>query len=172
MDVLMIVLRITHIFSGVFWVGVSFFNIFFLQPTVQSTGSDGQKVMQYLTTKTRFTVTVYTAATLSLLSGLIMYWKLYGFRPSVLRTSNGLVLTIGAIAGIIAWIIAIVFIRRIIGRMQATGKAVQEQGGPPTPEQAAVLQSSSRQLVQLGQWGLVFMVIALTGMSIARYFVI
>ena len=75
------------------------------------------------------------------------------------------------IAGLIAWIIAIFFIRRIIGRMQATGKAVQEQGGPPTPEQAAVLQSSSHQLVTLGRWGLVFMIIAVTGMAVARYVV-
>jgi len=172
MDALMIAMRIIHIFTGVFWVGVSFFNIVFLQPVVQSTGGEGQKVMQHLTTKTRFTATIYTAATLNLLAGLIMYWRLYGFRPSVLKTSNGLVLTIGAVAGIVAWIIAIFFIRRIIGRMQATGKAIQEQGGPPTPEQVAVLQASSGQLVKLGQWGLLFMVIALTGMSIARYVVI
>jgi len=112
MNVLMIVLRVIHIFSGVFWVGVSFFNLGFLQPTVQATGNEGQKVMQHLTSHTRFTVTAYTAATLTLLSGWIMYWNLFGFRLSVLSLGYGLFLTIGGIAGTIAWLIAIIFVRR------------------------------------------------------------
>jgi uncharacterized membrane protein len=50
---LIIILRIIHIFSGVFWVGVSFFNIGFLQPTIRATGAEGQAVMRRLSQKTR-----------------------------------------------------------------------------------------------------------------------
>lgn len=155
---LMIVLRAVHIFSGVFWVGASFFNIGFLQPAVQSTGTDGQKVMQHLTSHTRFTVVAYTAATLSFLSGWTMYWHLFGFRFSVLSSGYGLLLAIGGIAGTIAWMIAMLFVRRVLGQMEAVGKSIQAQGGPPTPEQAAKLQASSGQLVKLGQWGVGWMV--------------
>lgn len=169
MNVLMIVLRVVHIFSGVFWVGVSFFNIGFLQPTVRATGSDGQRVMQHLTSHTRFTVTAYTAATLTLLSGWIMYWNLFGFRLSVLSSGYGLFLTIGGIAGTIAWFIAIIFVRRALGRMEAIGSAIEKQGGPPTPEQGAALQAIGGRLMKLGQWGVVFMVVALLGMSTAQY---
>jgi uncharacterized membrane protein len=169
MNVLMIVLRVVHIFSGVFWVGVSFFNLGFLQPTVQSTGDEGHKVMQHLTAHTRFEVTAYSAATLSLLSGWLMYWNLFGFRLSVLSSGYGLILTIGAIAGTIAWVIAIVFIRKVLGRMESVGRAIEEQGHPPTPEQASELQASGAQLVRLGQWGVGFMVVALLGMSAAQY---
>jgi len=169
MNILMIILRIIHIFAGVFWVGVSLFNIRFLQPTIQATGSEGQKVMQYLTTQTRFTATVYTAATLSILSGLLMYWNLFRFRLSVLSSGYGLMLTIGGIAGIIAWVIAIVFIRGIISRMQAIGKAIQAQGAPPTPEQGAEMQAAGSQMIKLGQWGVILMVVALLGMSVAQY---
>jgi len=168
-NVLMIVLRVIHIFSGVFWVGVSFFNLGFLQPTVQATGNEGQKVMQHLTSRTRFTVTAYTAATLTLLSGWTMYWNLFGFRLSVLSSGYGLFLTMGGIAGTIAWLIAIIFVRRVLGRMQAIGSAIQVQGGPPTPEQASELQAIGGQLVKLGQWAVVFMIIALLGMSTAQY---
>ncbi len=98
----MIILRIIHIFSGVFWVGVSFFNIGFLQPTVQATGAEGQKVMQHLTQNTRFVAISYTAATLNLLSGLIMYWILFRFRLSALSSGYGLTLRIGSIVGFIA----------------------------------------------------------------------
>jgi hypothetical protein len=165
----MIILRVIHIFSGVFWVGVSFFNIGFLQPTVQATGSEGQKVMQHLSSQTRFATTSYSAATLTLLSGWIMYWNLFHFRLSALSSGYGLVLTLGAIAGSIAWIIALFFIRQILNRMGGIGAAVASQGGPPTPEQSAELQSLSGRMGQLGQWGVGFMVLALLGMSIAQY---
>lgn len=170
MNVLMIVLRIIHIFSGVFWVGVSFFNIGFLQPTIQSTGGEGQGVMQHLTMKTRFTATVYSAATLTLLSGWIMYWRLFGFRASALTSGYGLMMTIGAAAGSVAWIIAMVFVRRALGRMGAIGQSIAAQGTPPTAEQASELQAAGAQLVKLGQWGVAFMVLALLGMSSAQYF--
>lgn len=169
MPTTMIVLRIIHIFSGVFWVGVSIFNVAFLQPTVQLTGSEGQKVMQHLTLRTRFTITVYSAATLNLLSGLTMYAILFEFRLSALSSGFGLVLTIGGIAGIIAWIIAIFFVRNILGQMQAIGKDIQEQGGPPTPEQGAALQAASSRMVKLGQWGVALMAVALLAMASARY---
>jgi uncharacterized membrane protein len=169
MNVTMIFLRIVHIFSGVFWVGVSFFNIGFLQPTVQATGEEGQKVMQHLTSHTRFTLTAYTVATLTLLSGWTMYWKLFGFRLSVLSSGYGLFLTIGGIAGTTAWIIAIIFVRRAMGQMGAIGSAIQQQGGPPTPEQASRLQAIGGQLGKMGQWAVAFMVLALLGMSTAQY---
>jgi len=169
MNLLMIVLRVIHIFSGVFWVGVSFFNIGFLQPTVQATGGEGQKVMQHLTGQTRFTITVYTAATLSMLSGLGLYWILFGFRLSALSSGYGLFLTIGGLAGIIAWVIAIFVVRKILGQMQAIGKAIRQQGSPPTAEQAAQMQAAGARLTKLGGWGVALMTIALLGMSAAQY---
>ena len=169
MNVLIIFLRVVHIFSGVFWVGASFFNLGFLQPTVRATGNEGQKVMQHLTSRTRFTVTAYTAATLTLLSGWIMYWNLFRFRLSILSSGYGLFITIGGLAGTIAWLIAIILVRRALGRMEAVGSAIQEQGAPPTPEQASSLQAIGSQLMKLGQWAVVFMVVALLGMSTAQY---
>lgn len=169
MVILMIILRIIHIFSGVFWVGVSFFNVGFLQPTIQATAPEGQKVMQHLTQQTRFTMVVYTAATLNMLSGLIMYGIVSGgYNLSWMTSGYGLRLTIGGISGVIAWIFAIIVIRRILGQMQAIGRAIQAQGSPPTPEQGSTLQALSAQLVKMGQWGVVFMIIALLGMSVGR----
>lgn len=169
MNLLMIVLRVIHIFSGVFWVGASFFNLGFLQPTVRATGSEGQKVMQHLSGHTRFTLTAYTAATLTLLSGWTMYWNLFGFRLSILSTASGLVLTAGAVAGTIAWLIAIILVRGAMGQMQTLGGAIQAQGGAPTAEQASQLQAIGGRLTSMGQWAAIFMVIALLGMSTAQY---
>ncbi len=169
MNLLMITMRIIHIFSGIFWVGVSFFNIGFLQPSVQATGSEGQSVMQHLTSKTRFTTVTYTAATLTLISGWVMYWSLFKFRLTALASGYGLFLAIGGIAGTIAWIVALVFIRGIISEMGAIGAAIRAQNSPPNTEQAAQLQVLSRRMVSMGQWGVIFMTIAVLGMSIASY---
>ena len=171
MDTLMIIMRIIHIFAGIFWVGVSFFNIGFLQPTVRATGAEGQKVMQHLAQGTRFLVVSYTAATLTLLSGVVMYWVLSGFRVDFMTSGRGLALTIGGIAGFIAWVIAIILIRGIFGNMQAVGQAIQAQGGPPTEEQAAELQSLSLRLSRLGNWAVALLIIAVLGMSTAQYLI-
>ena len=169
MGILIMILRVIHIFSGVFWVGFGFFNIAFLQPTVQATGAEGQKTMQHLTQKTRLLSTVYATATLTMLSGLLMYWILSGFRLSFLRSGYGLVLTVGGIAGVIAWIFAVVMIRGIFDQMQTIGQEIQAQGSPPTPEQATRMQALVARLGKLGQVALVFLVIALLGMATAQY---
>lgn len=169
MNILMIVLRLIHIFGGIFWVGVSFFNIRYLQPTIQATAPDGQKVMQHLTQRTNFTNAVYGAATLTMLSGLIMYGYLFKFSIDAMTSPYGLTLGIGGLSGIIAWLVAIIVIRSIINQMGEVGKAIQAQGGPPTPEQAAKLGELGGQLNRLGRVGLILMTIAVIGMATAQY---
>lgn len=81
MNMLMTLLRVVHIVARVFWVVVSFFfDTGILEPTVQAIGAEGQKVMQHLTSQTRFTEMAQAAATLTLLSGWIMYWNQFRFR--------------------------------------------------------------------------------------------
>jgi len=156
-------LRGIHIFSGMFWVGFAFFNIGFLQPTVKATGAEGQKTMQYLTQKTRLLSTVYTTATLTMFSGLIPYWILSGFRLTFLRSGYGLVLTTGSIAGIIAWIFAVVVIRSIFQQMQTPGHQTKSQGSPPTPERDTQMQALVARLGKVGRVALVFLIISLLG---------
>lgn len=169
MNFLMIVLRLIHIFAGIFWVGVSFFNIRYLQPAIQATAPDGQKIMQHLTQRTNFTTAVYSAATLTMLSGLIMYGYLFEFRVEAMTSPYGLVLGIGGLSGIIAWMVAIFVIRNIISEMGALGRAIQEQGGPPTPEQMEALGGLGARLNSMGRIGLALMTIAVIGMAAAQY---
>jgi hypothetical protein len=169
MDVLMVILRIIHIFAGVFWVGVAFFNIGFLQPAVRATGAEGQAVMRHLAQRTNFLLATYSAATLTMLSGVLMYWRFAAVAPGAVWSRYGIALGIGGIAGIIAWAFVIVVVRGIFNQMGALGAAIRSQGGPPTPEQAAQLQALGARLSQLGLWGLVFLTVALLGMSVASY---
>ena len=169
MNILMIVLRVIHIFGGVFWLGISIFNVTYLQPAVQATGAEGQKVMQHLTRKTRLLNTTYGAASVNVLSGLIMYGIDSGFHPTFLATRYGLTLAIGGLSALVACAVAIFVIRNIFAQMGEIGRQIQAQGGPPTPAQGAAMQALGARLGSLGRVGLALLTITLLAMSIARY---
>lgn len=169
MNYLMIFLRIMHISSAMFWVGVSFFNIQFLQPSVRATAPESMKLMQHLTQRTRFLNTMYGFATATMLSGLIMYWILFGFRSDAILSPYGLVLGIGGLAGIGAWVFAIFVIRNLFKQMGAITLAIQAQGGPPTAEQVEQLGALSARLDRLGHAALWLLAIAMLAMASAQY---
>jgi len=166
---LIIILRIIHIFCGVFWVGFGLFNVFFLQPTVKALGPDGQKTMQHLSQKTRLLSTVYTAATLTMLSGITIYWIQFGFNLAFLSSGYGIVLSTASISGIVGWFIAVLISRGIFGKMKIISGQIQSSGNPPNPEQAGQMQALVARLGKMGKTAVTFMLIALLGMSIARF---
>jgi uncharacterized membrane protein len=165
----MLILRIIHIFTGVFWAGFAFFNIIFLQPTIRAIGPDGQKTMQHLTQKTRFLNTLYISATLTVISGLIMYWILAGSRFALMPGGHGHSITMGSIAGLAVWVILMFIIHPIFRRMKSIGKEIQTQGNPPSPEQTAEMQALVIKLGKAGKLAGVLLAIVVLGMAAARY---
>ena len=172
MNYLMIAMRIIHIFSGVFWAGTSFFMISFVTPSVIATGAEGQKFMQQLAFRTRFTTAMMAVALLTVLSGLVMDWEIFEFRLAALSTGYGLVLTLGAIAGFIGLLTGYFMQNRTTGKMKALSAAIGASGGPPTPEQQAEMQALSATVTRGGQITSVMLALAILGMSIAQYVVL
>lgn len=172
MNVLMIILRIIHIFSGVFWAGTSFFMISFVVPSINAIGPEGQKFMQQLAFRSRFTTAMMGVAVLSVLSGLLMYWQIFEFRLSALSTGYGLMLTLGGIAGMIGFLFGFFMQNRPIVRMKAISASIATSGSPPTPEQQAELKTLSDTVTRGGQITAVMLALALLGMSIAQYVVL
>lgn len=171
MTTTMLILRIIHIFTGVFWAGFAFFNIIFLQPTIRAIGPDGQKTMQHLTQKTNFLNTLYIAATLTVISGIIMYWILAGSRFALLPGGHGHSITLGGVAGLAVWVLLMFIIHPIFRRMKAIGKEIQAQGTPPSSEQTAEMQTLVVKLGKVGKLAGILLAIALLGMAAARYMV-
>jgi uncharacterized membrane protein len=169
MNFLMISMRIIHIFSGVFWAGTSFFMLSFVAPSVIATGAEGQKFMQQLAFRTRFTTAMMAVAILSVLSGLVMYWEIFEFRLNALSTGYGLMLTLGAIAGFIGFLTGYFMQNRTTGKMKGLSNSIAASGGPPTPEQQAEMKSLSETVSRGSQITSVFLALALLGMSIAQY---
>ncbi|MCF7822993.1 MAG: hypothetical protein K9N35_02380 [Candidatus Marinimicrobia bacterium] len=168
MTALVIILRIIHIFSGIFWVGFAIFNFVYFQPALKATGAEGQSVLQYLSKKTSLMPTVYLSATLTFISGLALFWPMSA-TPAVMHSGYGMIISIGALAGIVAWVMAVFVIRGILKNLEQAGQAMQSQDGAPSKDQIDKMTRLSKRLNRNGRIALIFMMIAVLGMSIAQY---
>jgi hypothetical protein len=170
MDLYVIVLRILHIFGGVFWAGTTFFFTGFAGPAVMAAGQEGNKFMQTLLGQTRFLRMIAATAGLTALSGLLLYWRASGgLRPEWIGTGTGLAFTIGALAGLTASGIGIGVQNRAGRRLVAVARQVQAAGGPPTPEQGAAMQAAGQAIARGGQWSSILLIVAVLGMATAQY---
>lgn len=170
MDLYIVVLRLFHIFGGVFWAGGTFFLIGLLTPAVKASGPEGGKVMQNLLGPARMSILMGLAATLTALSGILLYIQVSnGFQVGWLVTGRGLVLTVGAVAGLTAWLIGALVVGRTGMRMSALGKEISAAGGPPSPDKLAELQMLQERQTTWGSITALLLALALVGMSAAEY---
>src|SRR5438105_586471 len=90
MDLIVIVLRLVHIFGGVFWLGTVWMTAIFLGPTSEAIGSDAEKFMTYISVKLRYPTVVAIAAGSNVLAGLLLYWRdSAGLRLEWISTPTG-----------------------------------------------------------------------------------
>lgn len=166
MNVLVIVLRLIHILSGVFWVGGAMISAFFLAPAAAATGEAGQKMMGYMITKGRMSVRITAAAILTVLAGAALYWKDSNGLTSAWTTSaTGWGFGIGAVFALIGLYFGIQVGLNVkkIGEIAATAQ------GKPSPDQLADIQAAQKRLSLVSQISTVALVLALACMATARY---
>ena len=163
------ILRLVHIFSGVFWAGVALMMAGFVNPSARAIGPDGGKFMQQLARQNRFPLVVETAAILNILSGLWLYWLVSGgFQPYWITSRGGLALTIGGVMAIVAYGLGYVFQKPAAKRMAELGREIQAAGGPPSLEQMAVMQAQQKKLAQGGLLSAIVLALVVVGMAVAR----
>jgi uncharacterized membrane protein len=75
MDIYLLVLRLVHVFGGVFWVGGALMMNFFIGPTIGATGQAGKQFMGHLMVRMRLSTIMTTIAILTLLAGGLLYWR-------------------------------------------------------------------------------------------------
>lgn len=166
MDFGIIILRLVHIFGGVFWVGAAWIGAGFLEPTARALGPEGSKFIGYMTTTRRFSIAIMVAAVLTLLAGWGLWFMLYGI-PSF-DTRAGLVFFIGGIVGLIAGGIGGAT-GSTGGKLARLGAEIGQQGKPPTPEQQTQMRALQGRMRQYGIWTAILTSIALFLMAIARH---
>lgn len=166
MDLLIIVLRLVHILSGVFWVGGSLFTTIFVTPASAANGEAGQKFFAYLIRNARLAPRLAAAAGLTVLSGAGLYWTdSAGLTSSWTHSGPGRGFGFGAILGIIGFVLSsqVNVLARRIGSM-ASG--VRDR---PTQSQVLHLDAAQRRMNTASIARDVVLVLALACMATARY---
>lgn len=172
MDLLMIGLRIVHFFAGIIWVGGAIFMLFFISPTVKSLGPQGGAFMLKMYATTILDKIFPIVALLTTVSGLWMFWRITdGFSDSDYFSSDqGIVLSIGVLAGISAFLHGGATLGRSTNKMIELGKEISAAEEPPAPELVTQQQELQAYIQKHSQIGFVLMVVAVLGMASARYF--
>ena len=164
--------RILHIMFGVAWAGSAFLFTVFIEPAAAKLGPDAGPVMEELVDRRKIGEIVTGISAVTVIAGWVLWTGDMLLAPSLgdwLRSSFGLILTIGGIAATGALFAGIVGIPPNIKRLSALGKEVAASGGPPTPEQQADMHSIQERMRMLSRVDLALIAIAVFCMATARY---
>ena len=166
MNVFMIVLRLIHILSGVFWVGGAMISYFFLSPAVAATGAAGQQMMGYIVNKGRMTMRLTIAATLTVLAGAVLFWiDSHGLSSAWTVSAPGLGFALGAIFALVG----LGFGGVVGASFQALGRIAASSQGKPSPDQMTQMQAIQKRLAMASRINTFALILALVCMATARY---
>ena len=169
MDIVMLILRLIHIGTAVFWGGTAFFLVSFLTPAVQAAGPEGGKVMQRLALSS-FPKVLPGIGSLTVLSGLAMYWHdSAGFQLNWITTPTGLGFSFGALMGLTSLLIGLFVTIPAINRLGSIAREAMASGEPPSPEQMKEIPGLQVKMTSAALWNAIFLALAVAGMATARY---
>lgn len=167
MDILITVLRLTHIISAVVWVGMSITLFFFIGPAIRKAGPGGLPFSRALFTGTKLSTAFAASAGLTFLAGLLLY--LVGNAMVHFTQLGNIILGIGAVFGTLAMLHGS-FVTGPATKKLSALMASLPTDGPPSPDQLAELQALSTSMVGHQRVSIILMLVALVCMGSARYF--
>lgn len=169
MDIFLLVLRLVHVFGGIFWVGGSLMMNFFIGPTIGATAQAGKQFVGHLMTRTNLPMALTISAILTVLAGGFLYWHdSQGFTSLWMSAGPGIGFGIGAVSALIGFVFGIM-VGQLNTKMALIGSQIKDGG--PTPEQLAQLQKVQNQLKVVSPINAGSLIISVVFMSIARYLV-
>ncbi len=165
--ILILILRLIHILSGVFWVGTAVFSGLFVFPTVEATGEAGKAFLDHLVNQAKISRFIGIAAALTVLAGATLYWiDSDGLNSSWISAGPGIGFGIGGLLALVGFVTGILGTR---GRVSAAKLAMQISAGKPTSEPMDQIKNILR---TAGFWAVISnlaLVLALACMATARY---
>lgn len=170
METLRIILRLTHIFSGTMWVGSAIFMTLFLEPVVRAAGAEGGRFMSRLVTTTSVAKYMAGSSLLTVLAGIVLYGLDASFNSSWVTSREGIIFSIGSLAGIIAFATGTFVIAPTSRRIGALGAEIAMAGGPPTTVQLNEMTTLQERAQSSSRLEVILMVITVLGMAGARLF--
>lgn len=166
----LLILRLVHIFGGIFWVGSLFFTSFFLIPAIGSSPAIAGQVMAGLQRRRLFTL-LPIVALLTIASGLrLLSFASAGFAGAYFSTPPGRTFALSAIAAIVAFLVSLLvsrpgFVR--VGRLGASLATAMDEGARQRITEE--MQRLTRRVTIANASVVMLLVFAAAGMAIARY---
>jgi putative copper export protein len=171
MNFLIVLMRVIHILSAVYWAGASFFLVRVLLPTLQEAGPDGGKFMQRLAMSGRLSRGFAIASGLTVVSGIVAYLLIPTYRGNPFASFGpAAVLTIGAVFGLLAFLHGAFVTGPVSRRSGALAKEMAARQGPPDPEQLREAQALGAKMGKYATHSAILIALALLGMAAADYF--
>jgi uncharacterized membrane protein len=167
---MIILLRLVHVLLGVFWAGGAFFAAMFLVPSVRAAGPAAGPVMRQLMEVRKYPIYAMVFGLLTVITGLWMYFHDNSISGgSFARSHAGMAYGLGAIAAILTLIIGAVIMGPTSGKMTKLGTEIAAKGGPPTPEQQAMVTVLQGRLGLGARLASILLVVTVITMAIGRY---
>ncbi len=95
------VLRLLHIVAGIIWVGAAVLISFYIEPAAEKAGAEGRGFLRQLYSGTGLPRLIPLSAFITTVAGLLLYGLLS--YHEALSSSMGVVLTLGALFGLLAF---------------------------------------------------------------------
>ena len=166
----LIILRLVHVIASVCWAGGGFIFFLFIEPTAKALAPTGMQFVEYMVTKRRFSIFMVISSTLTLLSGALLLWQYASGRwLDYVSTGPGLGFTLGSVVGMIVYFIGMLGVNPRAVKMAKISQEIQTAGGPPTPEQGAILHKLDREMSTLNVADFALVALSLVLMATARY---
>lgn len=169
MNWLIVILRLLHVFFGVFWAGSVFTMSGFVLPTAAASGAEGQRFMRRLALERGLTRAMIIAGTITVLAGLALMWNdSAGFQSAWMGSGMGVTLSIGGLAALGALVTGIgsAMLATRLGKLMGP---IEASGGAPTADQLAEAQRIGARLAARARAVAVQLAIAVVCMAVARY---
>lgn len=129
-------LRLIHIAGAALWVGSAIFLKSVVMKNVEAAGPPGKAYMLTVVRNGGWGKFIGPAAVLTILAGLLLYWRL-GIHEAAMEGPNAW-LTLGLVTGILALTIGLTQVMPAEARMKKIADAIAP-GTPPSEEQGAQL---------------------------------
>jgi hypothetical protein len=167
---LILVLRLFHIVGGAFWFGAVVTAVFFIEPTAEALGAEGERFFAHLAITRRLAAVTAIAATTAIVAGAGLFWiDSSGLQLGWIETHTGLAFALGGLAGFVAFLIAGFFLKPYYDAFVRWTAAATTVGEAELGRQRDELQRLEH---RARQWSLVqvaLLLFAVAAMATARY---
>lgn len=160
---------VIHVVLAAFWAGSVFLMAIFLVPAADETGAVGGTVMEALTRRHVPRILVWVGV-FTVLTGLYLLWLIsHHFAGAFMGSPAGVLLSIGALSGIVALLLSVHLSQPTLKKMSASGATTESSGALPTPEHVAETGRLQRRLKVATRLTALALVVALVCMALGAH---